>query len=1406
MPNGTIPVLLSADVVELVAKEASAILTYAIEHPHVSPDRIADMIFRTRIARRYRALLMVRDRDELLSALQAVVDGTDHSCVVRGTESANTHRIGYVFPGQGGQRPGMGRAFYDAFAEYRAEADRCSALFEAKFGQSPLNYLLDSDTPADDSARVVQPALFTQMVGLAAIWRSVGVFPDVTIGHSQGEIAAAYVSGIMSLADAVTVVGVRAGIVDAFGADTYAMAVAAADRDTCEELLARHSGWAEVSVINSPSLAGISGDRETIGDIVESLTARGVFARVIPVQYPAHTSGINAIGAEVSHALRDRLSTLQFDGSEIDCLGATLGAPITADLPIDQYWFWNLRNPVRFDRAITAAARSGTDTFVELAEHPALQLAIQENLRVAELAGRVVGTSTREGNRLDEFTLNLAQLMVHDLGYQWESLRQNATGRPRLPLLDFPNVQTNDITLWLPYTTPSALTAPTAVVNRVAPSTTAPETDKTAVPARLLREDWVRLAKRSLTPPRAFGIVDHTGECAALAAALCSAADDTGSTARIIGPDNSISEFDAIVVLLPESPLPTDHESVSEVTSFFGEHTWWPGRDGAVTDYWLVTVGGEAVIAGDPPPHPVHAAASAGFRSIGAEHPGIGFRHLDLTSESAQPDSAKTVVMALHTAGEPELALRDGTLYAKRAIECDTPAPDTVSREHVLIVGGTGKLGLEFCEHFAQHGARRVTLVSRSGETESVTQRLNDIRRKTSTDVNVVSCDISDEAAVARLAEQSGDMPADLIIHSAVDYSDIDFADVTNEKVDAVLQAKILGISHVLRTFPRTGSCRIVLCSSMAATIAGRGQTVYAAANRMLDAMAHRLRSEGLDCVSVQWGQWAVHFELGESGAARLAATGVHPMRPAEALALGMSRLQGNSIVVAFDVAQARSVFGLYGYGPLLSGLQAHNGSDRPDTPERQTSAPSGDVRARMISLLSDVIGNDRVDTIDTTAPMVALGVDSLQALEFRRRVIEEFRYEVEVADLLGGASVDDVIASIDKAAPSAAPRTTDSSSIAGQAKPLILVETSSQAAERAMPQDLDIDRMRSARKDLDLFGMRATFGLIEPVLREGAGLSADDIAQQLEFAPRHRWLLRQWLEVLTEHGHLAYDSERYRPNTPVPSPSCADIYTVCADLGYPRELAEFMGNCNERLADLGRDRVSIQELLFRNGDMVVVEAAHRDNLASRYLNLAAREAIVDIVMRPRGDSSPVKILELGAGTGSTTGEVVAGLNELSAQWDYHFTDVSRFFLTAAQGKFGKYPQIRYGLMDMNTDLPGQSYDIVIAENSLHNALDIGQTLLRLHDVVNPGGAIVLIESCKANYQVLNSVQFLMSAPPGQPHPGESDIRRGARIFLSENEWNDQLSQAGFRPRLTLPEASHPTHMLDQRIIVAERD
>lgn len=1018
LPNGAIPVLLTSDNAELIPVDAAALLAYLADHPEATPHLIAAMLFRTRVARKHRVLALVRDREELTEALRAIVDGREHGSVLRTDAAAAARRYAYVFPGQGSQRPGMGRRWYDSVPAYRAEVERCAAVFAELTGQSPLDYLLDDQfaAPGDaiDDARTVQPALFTQMAGLAAVWRSVGVAPAVTIGHSQGEVAAAYVSGRITLADAVRVIALRARAADGLGAGDYAMAVLATDRETCEDLVARCAGWAQLSAVNSPGMHAISGDRESVQSIVDTCAARDVFARMIPVRYPAHTGLINGLRDELCTGIGRELSSLTFSDSDIACLGATLGGPLTPEQPVDQYWFWNLRNTVRFDKAMAAARPFDIDTYIELAEHPTLQLAIQENLTHAD-AGRnsmVVGTSTRTDNDLTDFTRNLMRCALHDLNYPWDSLATETQGPPALPLPDFPNTPMNEIALWMPYE--QGLSPAARKESAAGPNVAAPEENFDQPGPRLLAEKWVRLSRRSLVPPRTIGIIDHTGAAADLAAALTVAAGDVGATARVLGADElrtAPGDLDACVILLPRAAEGDASAAVQSVASFFAERRWWPGVVAGITDYWLVTVGGEAVVAGDPPPDLAHAGASAGFRCVGATYPGTRFRHLDIPDAGpAGPAEAVAIVAALHTAEESELALRDGGLYAKRVVDHDAPVTGTGDQPagHVLIVGGTGKLGLEFCEHFARRGAREITLLNRSGETASATQRLQTIRTATGTEIRVVACDVSDAAAVSALSAQA--TPADLIIHAAVEYSGIELPDITAAAVDHALQAKVVGIARVLHTFPRGEGCRVVLCSSISASVGGRGLALYAAGNRMLDAMAYQLRAEGVDCVSVQWGHWRVHLE--ESGSAMLAGLGVVPMRPADALAVNVSGLRGNAIVAAFELDRARSVLEACGRGSLLS--QLNSAAQRPaEAPARPRENRSG-LSQRLVSLLAQAIGADSADTIDIAVPMVAIGLDSLQALEFRRRVKAELNRDLEVADLLGGATIAELLAKLD--------------------------------------------------------------------------------------------------------------------------------------------------------------------------------------------------------------------------------------------------------------------------------------------------------------------------------------------------------------------------------------------------------
>ncbi|MGQ4597193.1 nocobactin polyketide synthase NbtC [Nocardia sp. R6R-6] len=1019
MPDGTIPVLLSSDSAEGLRAEAAAILTYLENRPRIDPDRVADMLLRTRTPRRYRALALVTTRVELLDALRAVVADTAHPAVVSGEGPAVARRIGFVFPGQGSQRPGMGALYYESSPEYRTTVDECAAIHLDRFGDAkPLHYLLGHTGEFDDAVWEVQPALMFHMTGLAAMWRAAGVDPHATVGHSQGELAAGAVSEVMTLRDAVLAVTHRARCVGRIAPSGYSMAVLGMDRDACEALLARHSGWAELSVVNSPHILAISGDRDTIVEMVELANARGRFAKEIRVAYPAHTSMVSEYRAELEAALNNEMSGSHFSDTDVPSYGATLGAPITPDLRHDQYWYWNLRNRVRFDRAVIAAATDGIDTLIEIAEHPTLQLALQENLSLVPKTVpakdfRVIGSSLRTARSLREFARNVALVAVHDAGFRWDALRVASSATPALPLRDFPHTVLRTKKLWA-----------TPEIGALGPLRAVAEAPK---PQRLV-EQWRPLERRALLPPRRLAVVDHTGRCAELANALVAAAQRHGATAFRFSPADA-TEFDTAVVLLPPGADTDAAATIPDYVGFFAERSWQPALDRlhatAGSECWLVTVGGEAVRPADPVPQLFHSGVAAGYRSIGIERTGVRLRHLDLPADAAGPDQAARIIAALHTAGEPELALRDGKVFVKRltratTVESDGAESDGADLAHVLIVGGTGQLGLRFADHYARTGAGRVTLLSRSGETDANAAQLRRLRALGGTEIVVASCDISDPDAVAHFAAAQADRPASLLIHAAVNYVEAESADITADLVAEAAASKVLGLDTVLAQVPRTATCRVLLCSSTAATLSGRGQILYAATNRMLDVMARRLRSEGIDCVSIEWGLWNAAGPLDAAGFDRVASAGAIAMPPHDAIAAGLSGPWSDALVMAADWALLSEILDVYGQATVLSSLLVP--SEQPPVEVGPTpvvtiaptpqEAPAGRpaLADRMRTELRKVMGADGSESIDGAVPLVALGLDSLQALDFRKRVKAELDRDLPVAAILGGASLDDVV------------------------------------------------------------------------------------------------------------------------------------------------------------------------------------------------------------------------------------------------------------------------------------------------------------------------------------------------------------------------------------------------------------
>lgn len=1007
LPDGSVPILLSSDNPDLLGPEAAAVADYLAVHPDVTPDRLADMLFRTRSPRRHRAVVMADAQTDVIAALRAVADGRPHPAVVRSERAATAQRVAYVFPGQGSQRPGMGAMLYEHSSAYRDAVDECDKVFHDLYGWSPRAYLLEAGQEADDKALTVQPALFVQMVGVAAMWQAAGVGPGVTVGHSQGEIAAAYVSGAQTLRDAVRIVTTRARIVDDRQLSGYSMAVLGIDRDECEDLIARQADFVELSVINSRHIIAISGERDAVVAIVQSLNAAGKFAKEIRVQYPAHTSYVSTGRELLAATVGPEMDNHAFIDTEIDCIGATMGDRLHPGLSIVDYWYLNLRNRVRFDLAIRKAVDAGASTFIEISEHPTLMLAIQENL--SEIPGQrefqTLGTSRRTAEDLREFTRNLATVAVHDANYRWEALREPGDGGvPALPLLDFPNTQMNAKSLWAPFD----------YAHTVEKSSAGSDSDDSTVAPQRVLETWTRLRRRTMVPPRTLAVVDPSGAHAELAAALRAAAPRQGAT--VIEPGTGARPDTLVVLAPPASP----DGPVHDVSEFLGDRGWLAELDG-IGDIWLVTSGGEQVVDSDLP-DPFHAAAQAGFRCLAAEHVGVAFRHADLGAGTDAAAAAKALLGVIHIAGEPELAVRDGGYYAKRLILDDTAGdlpPHGEELREVVIVGGTGKVGLDFCEQFAAAGAGRITVISRSGGSAAAAARIAEIGARHDSEIVVRRCDAGDADALADLAADYAASPATLVVHAAVDY-DAAAADPDPAAIRAAANAKSVVLHNLTRLFPRTDDGRIVVCSSLSATLGGRGHMVYSAINRMLDAQAAHYRADGIRCSSVQWGLWrAVGADHAEA-LARISGTGLLPMDPAVAVAAGFAPRAATVLVAAAQWGRIRDLFSVFGFAPLFAELPDDEPEPAATTvaepvaepePAADTAAAPRGTADTVRDALRVVMGLEPSEAVDGSVPLVALGLDSLQALDLRKRVEAELRRDLPVTAILGGASLDEVVA-----------------------------------------------------------------------------------------------------------------------------------------------------------------------------------------------------------------------------------------------------------------------------------------------------------------------------------------------------------------------------------------------------------
>src|SRR5271155_3195128 len=321
----------------------------------------------------HRAVVLGADRQGLLAGLAEFADGLAGGSVVCG-HGAPAGKTLFVFPGQGSQWLGMGVELLDTAPVFAEQINACTEAFAEFVDWSLIDVLRGAPgAPGLDRVDVVQPVLFAVMVSLAELWRSIGVRPDAVIGHSQGEIAAAYVAGALSLRDAARVVTLRSKLLLALSG-RGGMASLACGTDQARELLAPYGDRVSIAAINGRSAVVVSGEVAALDEIVAQCTERELRARRIDVDYASHSVAVEGIREQLAEAL----SGIDPRSARIVFFSTVTGGILdTAELTAD-YWFRNIRQTVEFASAVRTASASGYRTFIESSPRPALITGIED--------------------------------------------------------------------------------------------------------------------------------------------------------------------------------------------------------------------------------------------------------------------------------------------------------------------------------------------------------------------------------------------------------------------------------------------------------------------------------------------------------------------------------------------------------------------------------------------------------------------------------------------------------------------------------------------------------------------------------------------------------------------------------------------------------------------------------------------------------------------------------------------------------------------------------------------------------------------------------------------------------------------------------------------------------------------
>ncbi len=378
------------------------------------PPSLRDIAYTTSIRRNHhdhRTAITAQSLEDLSQQLADYTEAWDAESVLA-VEPAE-RKILFVFPGQGSQWVGMGRQFMEREPAFRQALQQCSDAIQPLTGWSLVD-ILCSDAVKERLEQIdfIQPALFAMQVSLGMVWRAYCIEPTAVVGHSMGEVAAAYFAGILSLEDAARVICKRSQLMKTISGKG-AMLATNLSYDDALAALSGYENRLSIAVSNSPQSTVLSGDVDALEEMNAALQKKNVFCRPVKVDVAAHSPQMEALRPQLEASLEG----LKAHPANVTVYSTVTGKTEAGEYFDVAYWGRNLRQPVLFSTVLQKALADGIDTVIEISPHPVLLQAVEQGFKAANVPSEKVLAALPSSRRDEE---DESRVLLKSIGRLYE--------------------------------------------------------------------------------------------------------------------------------------------------------------------------------------------------------------------------------------------------------------------------------------------------------------------------------------------------------------------------------------------------------------------------------------------------------------------------------------------------------------------------------------------------------------------------------------------------------------------------------------------------------------------------------------------------------------------------------------------------------------------------------------------------------------------------------------------------------------------------------------------------------------------------------------------------------------------------------------------------------------------------